>query len=154
MLVSSKGFFDIHPTIECRFNLNRVSDRIITYSQIHHTDQYSQHSSVIRLVWLNVLVFVYKRSSCGFESRCCHLNFKYHTCFEQRVRWHSGNYRVFYYYFLTCFLISSNFFIFLFFQLTFIYLFFFFNYSGHKPSYRRSSTVNSSFCSTSRAVFW
>ena len=29
-----------------------------------------------------------------FESRCSHLIFRYSTCFEQGVRWHSGNYRV------------------------------------------------------------
>ena len=29
-----------------------------------------------------------------FESRCSHLNFRYRTCFEQGVHWHSGNYRV------------------------------------------------------------
>ena len=27
----------------------------------------------------------------GIESRCCHLNFTYCTCFEQGVPWHSGN---------------------------------------------------------------
>ena len=31
---------------------------------------------------------------CGFESRCTRLNFRYRTCFEQGVPWHSGNYRV------------------------------------------------------------
>ena len=41
-------------------------------------------------VWLNVWVFVYELSACGFESRCCHLNFRYGACFEQRVPWHSG----------------------------------------------------------------
>ena len=30
----------------------------------------------------------------GFESCCSHLNFRYRTCFEQGVPWHSGNYRV------------------------------------------------------------
>ena len=29
-----------------------------------------------------------------FESRCCHLNFCYCTCFEQGVPWHSGNNRL------------------------------------------------------------
>ena len=33
-------------------------------------------------------------SGCGFESLCCHLNFRYCTCFEQGNPWHSGNYRV------------------------------------------------------------
>ena len=39
-------------------------------------------------------MFVYKLSGCGFESRCCHLNFRYRACFEQKVPWHSGNSRV------------------------------------------------------------
>ena len=33
-------------------------------------------------------------SSCGFESSCSHLNFRFRACFEQGVPWHSGNYRV------------------------------------------------------------
>ena len=36
---------------------------------------------------------VYELSGCGFESRCSHLNFRFCACFEQRVPWHSGNYR-------------------------------------------------------------
>ena len=39
-------------------------------------------------------MFVYELSGCGFESRCSHLNFRFHACFEQGVPWHSGNYRV------------------------------------------------------------
>ena len=45
-------------------------------------------------VWLNGWVFVYDLSGCGFESSCSHLNFRFPTCFEQGVPWHSGNYRV------------------------------------------------------------
>ena len=62
-----------------------------TYNQIHRTDKYSQHSSIIWPVWLNVWVFIYKVSGCGFASHCSHLNFIYRTCFEQGVPWHSGN---------------------------------------------------------------
>ena len=40
----------------------------------------------LKTVWLNGWVFVYKFSGCGFESRCCHLNFRYHACFEQGVQ--------------------------------------------------------------------
>ena len=80
--------------IVCEFTLKRVSYMIRTYSQIHHTDKYSQHSSIIWPVWLNGRVFVYKLSSCGFESRCSHLNFRYRACFEEGVPWHSGIYRV------------------------------------------------------------
>ena len=39
-------------------------------------------------------MFIYELSGCGFESCCCHLNFRYRACFEQRVPWHSGNYRL------------------------------------------------------------
>ena len=34
-------------------------------------------------------VFVYELSGCGFESPCCHLNFRYGAGFEQGVPWHS-----------------------------------------------------------------
>ena len=57
---------------------------------MHRTDKYSQHSSIIRPVWLNGWVFVYKLSGCGVESSCSHLNFKFRACFEQGVSWHSG----------------------------------------------------------------
>ena len=44
--------------------------------------------------WLNGWMFVYELSGCGFESSCSHLNFRFCSCFEQGVPWHSGNYRV------------------------------------------------------------
>ena len=45
-----------------------------SYRQMHRTDKYPQHSSIIwRPVWLNGWVLVYKLSSCGFESNCSHL---------------------------------------------------------------------------------
>ena len=47
------NFLDIQATIECGFTLKRVRDKIITYSQMHRTDKYSQHSSIIWPVWLN-----------------------------------------------------------------------------------------------------
>ena len=40
-------------TIECGFTLKRIRDMIRTYSQMHRTDKYSQHSSIIWPVWLN-----------------------------------------------------------------------------------------------------
>ena len=49
----------------CRFTLNLVHD-MIAYSQMHRTDKYSQHGLIIWPVWLNVWVFVYKLSGCGF----------------------------------------------------------------------------------------
>ena len=65
-----------------------------TYSQMHHTDKYSQHSSVIWSVWLNGCVFVYELSFCGSKSLHSHLIFRYCPCFQQRVPWHSGSYRM------------------------------------------------------------
>ena len=32
-------------------------------------------------------MFVYELSGRGFESRCCHLNFRYGACLEQGVPW-------------------------------------------------------------------
>ena len=37
---------DIQATMECGFTLKRIRDMIRTYSQMHHTDKYSQHSSI------------------------------------------------------------------------------------------------------------
>ena len=70
---SSKGFLGIQATIECGFTLKRVRDMTRTYSEMHRTDKYSQHSSIIWPVWLNGCVFVYELSGCGFESSCSHL---------------------------------------------------------------------------------
>ena len=50
----------------------RLSEWI--HAQMHRTDKYSQHSFIIRPVWLNGWVFLYELSSCGFESRCSRLN--------------------------------------------------------------------------------
>ena len=57
---------------------------------MHCTHKYSQQSSITWPVGLNDWVFVYELSGCGFESGCCHLNFRYGTCFEQGVPWYSG----------------------------------------------------------------
>ena len=61
---------------------------------MHHTDTYSEHSSIIWPVCLNGLVFVYELSGSGFEPSCSHLNFRFCACFDQGVPWHSGNHRV------------------------------------------------------------
>ena len=91
---SSKEFLDIQANIECGFTLKHVRGMTRTYSQMHRIDKYSQHSSIIWPVWLNGWVFVYELSDCGFESSCSHLTFRFRGCFEQRVPWHSGKYRV------------------------------------------------------------
>ena len=79
----SKEFLDIQATRVCRVTLKFVCDMRITYCQMHRTDKYSQHSSIIWPVWLNGPVLVYQLSSCGFEYRCFQLNFRYGTCFEK-----------------------------------------------------------------------
>ena len=87
-------FLDIQATTECGFSLKHVRDMIKTYSQMHRTDKYSQHSSIIWPAWLNGWVFVYELSGCGFESSCSHFTLRFRACFEQGVPWHSGNYRM------------------------------------------------------------
>ena len=61
---------------------------------MHCTEKYSQLNSIIWPVWLNGWVFVYELSSCGFEYRRSHLNFRYRAYFEQGVPWYLGNCRV------------------------------------------------------------
>ena len=56
---------------------------IRTHNQMHHTDKYLQHSLIIWPVWKNGPMFIYELSSCGFESYCSHLNFRYRACFKQ-----------------------------------------------------------------------
>ena len=41
--------------------------------------------------WLNEWVLFCEVSECGFESRCSHLTFRYRSCFQQRVPWHSDD---------------------------------------------------------------
>ena len=72
-LLRPRSSLTFRQTIECGFTLKLVCDMIITYSQKHRTDKYSQHSLIIWTVWLNGWVLVYELSGCGFESRCCHL---------------------------------------------------------------------------------
>ena len=57
-------------TIECGSTLKRVRDMTRTYSQMHRTDKYSEHSSIIWPVSPNGRVFVYELSGSGFESSC------------------------------------------------------------------------------------
>ena len=40
--VSSKEFLDIQANKECEFTLKCVCDMAKTYSEMHHTDKYSQ----------------------------------------------------------------------------------------------------------------
>ena len=49
-------FLDIQTTTECEFTLKCIRDMTRTYSQMHRTDKYSEHSPVIWPVakWLSV----------------------------------------------------------------------------------------------------
>ena len=85
MPISSKEFLEIQATIKCALTLKHVCDMIRTYSQMYHTNKYSQYSSIIWPVWLNGGVFVYKLSGHGFEFCCSDLNLRYCTCFKQGV---------------------------------------------------------------------
>ena len=52
-------------SVRCGFTLKLVRDMIITYSQMHRKDKYSQQSSIIWPVWQNDWVFVCELSGCG-----------------------------------------------------------------------------------------
>ena len=91
---SSEEFLDIQAVIECGLTLKLVRDMRRTYHQMHRTDKYLQHSSIIWPFLLNSLVFLYELSGCGLESSCNHLKYKFLAYFEQGVPWQSGNYRV------------------------------------------------------------
>ena len=92
MSILSKEFLDSQATIECGFTLKHLRDMARTYSQMNHTDKYSQLSSIICPVWLNVWVVLSELSGCGFECSCSHLKFIFLACFQQGVPLHSGNY--------------------------------------------------------------
>ena len=46
-LLRARSSLTFRQTAEYRFTLKLVLEMIITYSQMHHTDKYSQHSSII-----------------------------------------------------------------------------------------------------------
>ena len=71
--------------MECLFTLKRVREMTRRCSQMHRTDKYSKHSSIIWPVWPNGLVFVDELSGSRFESSCSHLNFRCRACFGQGV---------------------------------------------------------------------
>ena len=84
-------------TTECGFTLKHVRQLILTYSQMHHTDKYWQHSSIIWPVWLNVWMFDYELSGCGFVSRCSHNNIQFSfVLYSIRNRFDSHTYSSWY----------------------------------------------------------
>ena len=89
-LLRARSSLTFRQTIECGLTVKPVRDMIITYSQMHRTNKYSQYSLIIWPVCVNSWVFFYKLSGCRLESRCCHLNFRHGACFEQGATWYSG----------------------------------------------------------------
>ena len=79
---------------ECRITLKSVRDMARTYSQMHCAYKCAEESSMIWQVCRNGRAFDYQLSDSGFEGSCRHLNFRYCACFQLRVPWHLGNYRV------------------------------------------------------------
>ena len=51
--VSRKEILDIEVIIECGLTLKCARDMTRTYSEMHRTDKYSEHSSIIWSVWPN-----------------------------------------------------------------------------------------------------
>ena len=89
-LLRTRSCLTFNQTVVRGFTLKLVRDMIITYSQIHRADKYSQHSSIIFPVCLNGSVFLIVQSGCEFEHRCFLLSFRYCTCNEEGVPRHSG----------------------------------------------------------------
>ena len=48
----------------------RIHDYLVCKRTFNHLAKLTKRLPV----WLNIWLFVYELSSCGFESRCCHLN--------------------------------------------------------------------------------
>ena len=62
-------YFHLLMIYQC-ITLEGVHYMIRTCSQLHRTDKYSKHSSIIWSVWPYGWVLVYKLSGSGFESSC------------------------------------------------------------------------------------
>ena len=84
-LQRARSSLTFRKTIDCGFTPKLVRDIRITYSLMHRTCKFSQLSSIIWSLWLNYCLFIYELGGCGFESRCCHLKFRYGPCFKQSV---------------------------------------------------------------------
>ena len=84
-LLQARSSLTFRQTIECVFTLKVARDRIITCSQMHHTDKYIPHSSIILPVLLNGWVFVYELNGCRLKSPCCHLNLLLFSIFKKCI---------------------------------------------------------------------
>ena len=83
----------------CWLGINCIVIHVNAYYNWTRTHNHLVHNRTLDHLaklafWLNSWVFVYEPSGCGFEFSCRHVNFWFRACFEQRVLWHSGNYRV------------------------------------------------------------
>ena len=80
----SKEFLGIQATMQCEFTLRCVFGIIITYSQMHRTKNFSQHSSSIWSAGLNGWLLIYELNGCGFHSPCSYLSFRYSFVFSKK----------------------------------------------------------------------
>ena len=69
----------------CHSFLLQVFFSVRRSSSISRIFLYQYNFLILVEVWLNVRVFVYELSGCWFKSCCCHLSFRYCTCFEQDI---------------------------------------------------------------------
>ena len=85
---STTGFYIIESFSEKERVVCNQSTSLVTATGFEPTFTLlvNEHSTIWS-VWLNGWVFVYELSDCRFKSRCCHLNFRYGTCFEEGVPW-------------------------------------------------------------------
>ena len=67
----------------------RTHNHLVGERTLNHLAKWSSHFA-IGPVWLHGWVFVYTQSGFEFDSRWCHLNFRYGAWFEQGVPWHSS----------------------------------------------------------------
>ena len=70
-----------HNHLVCKQTLNYIVKFLARWSSV-----------CLQTKWLWVWILL---QSLNFQISCCsHLTFRYHSSFEQRVSWHSGNYKV------------------------------------------------------------
>ena len=84
-LLRARRSLTFRQAIECVFTLKVARDSIITCSQMHRTDKYVPHSSIILPVLLNGWVFVYELNGRRLKSPCCHLNLLLFSIFKKCI---------------------------------------------------------------------
>ena len=91
---AEQGLPWLQATVNNGFTLKCAHDMTRTYGQMHRTDKYSEHSSIVWSVGPNGWVFIYELTGSVFESSCSHFNFRFRVFFKQGVPWNSHNYRL------------------------------------------------------------